>query len=227
MKTALLALAALLLVPTAEASPRHRAHHGSHARSQYTQTRGYRSPYGYRSTRFTVGVNPWTVGYAPAYRAGWDWIPGNYDRYGYWRPGYWRPTYGRPGAVWVVGHWVGPTWIEGYWRPTTRYGYAWVDGWYDTYGSWHEGYWRSARGATYYEVDDLRDQVDDLRDENAALREELEDERRDDARRDREDERRDDDRADRDADRRDDARGNGEDAPRGGGDRPSRHHDPE
>jgi hypothetical protein len=183
MKTALVALTALLLALPAEAGPRHRHGGGSQRASA-----GYRAPrsHGYARARVPTyyAGNPWAYGWAPPYRAGWNWVVGGYDRFGYWRPGYWVPGWSRPGFVWAPGYWLGNSWVEGYWRSAYRPGFVWVDGCYGPGGAWTEGHWQGDGGAVVHEPDDdtdaLEREVEELRDEVEALREALDEERRED-----------------------------------------------
>jgi len=122
MRTLAILLIGLMLVGTAEARPRHRP-----------------GPPGPR-VGLRVVINPWAFGYAPAPRAGWVWVDGQYAPDGTWIPGYWRPAVDQPGWIWVPGHWDGGSYVEGYWREASRDGFVWVDGYYEG-GRWVPGYW--------------------------------------------------------------------------------------
>lgn len=97
--------------------------------------------------RVRVYVGPWAVGYVPAPRAGWVWVPGHYTASSRWMPGHWRPASTRPGWAWVPGYWVGDEYVDGYWRESARPGAAWVDGYYNEDGQWVSGYWAPANSA--------------------------------------------------------------------------------
>lgn len=90
-----------------------------------------------------VYVGPWAPSYAPAARAGWVWVPGNYVGVR-WYPGYWRPAVARLGWLWVAGYWDGGVYVDGYWREEGRSGQTWVDGYYDDDDRWVPGYWAPA-----------------------------------------------------------------------------------
>ena len=95
---------------------------------------------------FGFVVNPWVVTWAPPPRAGWSWVGGYYDPYGFYHPGYWAPsappvTYVSAGYVFVPGWWQGATYIEGYYRAPSRAGWLWVDGYYLSDNSYVPGHW--------------------------------------------------------------------------------------
>ena len=94
-----------------------------------------------------VQVDAFAPGHRPAPRAGYVWIDGYYDAYG-WVPGWWEPTYSRAGYAWVPGYWAGPQYIDGYWRANARAGYYWSAGYYDG-RSYVRGGWINGNVANY------------------------------------------------------------------------------
>lgn len=115
------------------------------------EARPHRPPPAWRvvvpAPRVRVYVGPWAVGYAPAPRPGWVWVPGHYDAASRWMPGHWRPAVTRPGWAWVAGYWVGDEYVDGYWREQARPGSVWVDGYYNDDGQWVAGYWAPANSS--------------------------------------------------------------------------------
>jgi hypothetical protein len=138
----MLSTLALLVAVSGTAEARHGRHAVHHGRV-VVAPRGH--------VRFTIGVGPWSPGYAPAPRVGFRWITGYYVR-GVWWPGYWEPVAPSPtpGMVWVPGHWDGDDYVEGYWRDGKRAGMSWVEGHYDDDGHWIEGRWVDVRDAEAY-----------------------------------------------------------------------------
>ncbi len=130
-----------------------------------------------------VVIDPWGPAYVPAPRAGYAWVNGYYDNYGYWHPGHWVPTARRSGYVWVPGYWSGPHYVDGYWRPAARPGYVWRDGYYRG-GAWVGGGWvdHSHYKSAYEWREDRREAWEDARERREDRAERWEDaqERRED-----------------------------------------------
>lgn len=89
-----------------------------------------------------VQVDAFSPDYRPAPRAGYIWIDGYYDAYG-WVPGWWEPSYTRAGYAWVPGYWAGPQYVAGFWRSNVRAGHYWSAGYYNgrnfVSGGWVRG----------------------------------------------------------------------------------------
>jgi hypothetical protein len=112
----------------------------------------------------TVVIDPFSPTYVPAPHAGFVWVPGSYDPYGFYTPGYWQPTGVRVGYLWVPGYWIGHTYHDGYWRPHGRDGQAWIDGYYLD-GRYVPGRWVGAG-----EFDHVRAQIHAARSHARATR---------------------------------------------------------
>lgn len=101
---------------------------------------------------FGFVVNPWVVTWAPPPRAGWSWVGGYYDAWGFYHPGYWAPAappvrYVSAGYVYVPGWWQNDVYIEGYYRAPERRGWSWVDGYYLSDGAYVPGHWQPQSSA--------------------------------------------------------------------------------
>ena len=91
--------------------------------------------------RVNVGFDAWNPRAVPVARPGYVWVPGHYDRYGYWNPGYYRPNEYRAGYVYEAGYWNGGVYIEGYWRPERVERQHWVPAHYTRYRGYVPGHW--------------------------------------------------------------------------------------